>query len=276
MKYLSHILSLLGIVIFYFLGKTYKSKGFGDITPIFFYAGMLICCVSLIVSFFAPTSFNVFKKIVLGLLIGIVSLGLLVSAISVYDKFSTNKRLEQREIAIKKQKKQYEKINVLSDFQFKKIGDSSNSPHQKTVLFHIEIKEDSLVKNWNIRIFGFLKTDKHKSLLDLKVLQSDVVPLKGALKITARLTENTLQLDRLQSSNKLEQPLDYIVLLTNPKEKYSTLKLNEGIAYTSLSQEDLSEKKSVLKFMQSRNYHIFHHPKLKTGQKLYGSDFLYK
>ncbi|SEA43063.1 hypothetical protein [Psychroflexus halocasei] len=274
MKYLSHILSLIGILLFYFLGKTYKSKGLGDITSLFFYAGMIICFISLIISFLAPASFNILKKIFLGLMIGVLSLGIIVFAIILFDKFSSGKRVKERTAAIEEQKNQYAEIDVIKSFQLKKTIDSTNSNHQKTAIFQVETNDKSLIKKWNIQIFGFLKSEAHESILNLKVIESDVIPLKNSLEINTYLTENPLQLQRLKSSNKYEKPLEYIVLLTNPDEKYNELKFNEGFAYTSLSQKEVELKDSMLAYMQSKNYHLFHHLKLKLNENLYLKDLI--
>lgn len=274
MKYLSHILSLIGILLFYFLGKTYKSKGLGDITSLFFYAGMIICFISLIISFLAPASFNIFKKIFLGLMIGVLSLGIIVSAIILFNKFSSGKRVKERTAAIEEQKKQYAEIDVIKNFQLKKTIDSTNSNHQETAVFQIETNDEYLIKNWNIQIFGFLKSEAHESILNLKMIESDVISLKNSLEIKAYLTENPLQLQRLKSSNKYEKSLEYIVLLTNPDEKYNELKFNEGFAYTSLSQKEVELKDSMLAYMQSKNYHLYHHPKLKLNENLNLKDLI--
>lgn len=274
MKYLPHILSIIGIILFYILSKTYKSKGLGDITVLFFYAGMIVCFISLITSFLMPASFNIFKKILLGLMIGILGFGVIVSAIILFNKTSSEKRTKQRTTAIENQKNQYNEIDILKNFQLKEITDSTNSTHQKAVIFQLETNKDSSVKNWNVQVFGFLKAEEHESILNLKVIESDVIPLTNALEIETYLTENPLQLNRLKSNHKNNEPLEYIVLLTNPDEKYDALKFNEGFAYTSLSLEEIELKDSMLPYMQSKNYHLYHHQKLKLNQKLYLKDLI--
>lgn len=274
MKYWPHILSFLGIILFYFLGKTYKSRGLGDITSLFFYAGMIICFISLIVSFVMPSSFNAFKKIFLGLIIGIISMAIIVYAIILFEDTSSKKMGKERSLAIEKQSNQYTKIDVIKSFQIKAFIDSTTSPHKKAVIFQLETNQDSLVRNWNIQFFGFLKAEEHKLLLDLKVIESEIISLENFMEIPVFLTENTLQQDRLKSSDKNKEALEYIILLTNPNDKYDPLKFNEGIAYTSLSSEEVKLKGAMFTHMQSKTYHMYHHPKLQLNQKLYLKDFV--
>lgn len=85
MKNIAYFLYILGIIIFSICIETYQSKGLGDITILFFYAGLIISFIGLVASFFSPKSFGPIKKIMFGMTIGILSLTALVAAVHFFD-----------------------------------------------------------------------------------------------------------------------------------------------------------------------------------------------
>lgn len=271
-NFVHYFLYVLGIILFVILIKIYKSKGLGDITPLFLYAGLIICIIGLVAIFFSPQSFGFIKKIVFGISIGIVSLTVLVTGVYFFEKSKTEQRIAKHLSEVKKQKEFYDSFDLLEGFTVEFDRDENKID---SILAHLQLSEDILLKNWNVQFFVFINPDPNKTLLEYNLFKSKTVPIQSlkSQQIPAHFLSNAYKLDRLKKEFGDSLKLEYLVLLTNSRTTYGKTGLDEGLAYTSLTNQEVEMRDSKLSVMQSKQYHLFHSNKMSSTQVFSIDDF---
>ncbi|MCX2678501.1 hypothetical protein OOZ15_00970 [Galbibacter sp. EGI 63066] len=272
MKNFAYLLYALGIILFIILITRYKSKGLGDITPLFLYSGLIICVIGVVSVFLFPQLSSFIKKMLFGVSIGIVGLIGIVAGIYFFEKWKTEKRITKYSSEVQKQKEYYSKFDLLENFE---VELDRNKNKINAITSHLQFSQDTLLNNWNVQLFVFIKPDQNKTLLTYTLFKSEAVPIQSQnlQQIPAYFSSNTYKLDRLKKELGDSFKLEYLVLLTNPRATYRENGLNEGLAYTSLSNQEIEMRDSKLSVMQSKQYPLFHNNKMSSTKVVPINDF---
>ena len=261
-----YIIYGLGILVCAIILVTYKPKGWLNLTNLFVSVVMLVFIVALLVSIITPATFGMVKKILFGLFIGIGVVVLLILGINAQDAYRQRSRHEKHSAKIKEHKEHYASLEVLENvsIEYGNGGVGLQPITAKIVL------SDTVPDYWDAEFIVFARPRKESLLRNYTLFKSKKM-LVGKDKKRIMIAEHAwhaYDMETLQKKVGDTIHLEYLLLLKNPKETYVEYGLNEGLAYTSLSDADIEMQNGSFDNVFGKTYALVRSPKMPKARQI--------